>query len=321
MTSSKAGRIATLAVSVAVLAVLVWRVDPRSVARDFEGVRWGFVIATALLNLANTGIEAMRWRLLATPVAPHVRLRSTFNGLLAGTLGNVLLPFKLGDGARAYVFAEAEGVPFAAAVSTVVLDRMLDMAGFVVLVALTVPVAPLPSRVTHMLPWAVAGLGGAIALLFVLTRGRRTRDVAAAPRTGRLRAHLDRFRAGLAALHTGRLLVPAIGVAALSWSVKTSLVWTMLQAFNLSLPLVAPAVLLVVVNLGIAVVGTPGNVGSFELATIGGLALFGVADDAAFSFGAALHVTEVLPVVVLGLVMMWTGRLSLQRPSGTRARI
>ena len=117
MTSSKAGRIATLAVSVAVLAVLVWRVDPRRVSRDFEGVRWGWVIATACLNLANTGIEAVRWRLLAKPVAPGVRLRSTFNGLLAGTLGNVLLPFKLGDGARAYVFAEAEGIPLAAAIS------------------------------------------------------------------------------------------------------------------------------------------------------------------------------------------------------------
>jgi uncharacterized protein (TIRG00374 family) len=312
MTPSNAGRIATLIVTVAVLAVLVWRVEPRRVTRDFEGVRWGWVIATALLNLANTAIEAVRWRLLAKPVAPDVRLRSTFNGLLAGTLGNVSLPFKLGDGARAYVFAEAEGIPFAAAVSTVVLDRILDMAGFVVLAALTALVTPLPLRVAHVVPRAVAGLGAVCALLFTLT-WRRRRRLAAPPRTGRVLAHVERFRAGLSALHTGHLLVPAVGAAALSWTMKMSLVWTMFQAFDLSLPLVASAVLLVVVNLGIAVVGTPGNVGSFELASIGGLRLFGVADDVAFSFAAALHVTEVLPVVVLGLVMMWTGRLTLQR--------
>jgi glycosyltransferase 2 family protein len=321
MTSSNAGRIATLAVIFAILAVLVWRVDPRRVSRDFEGVRWGWVIATACLNLANTGIEAVRWRLLAMPIAPDVRLRSMFNGLLAGTLGNVLLPFKLGDGARAYVFAEAEGIPFAAAISTVGLDRMLDMASFVVLAALTAPFAPLPSRVAHMVPRAVAGLGVVIALLLALTRWRRRGDWAAAPRTDRVLTHVDRFRAGFSALHTGHLLVPAVGVAALSWTVKMSLVWTMFRAFDLFLPFVAPAVLLVVVNLGIAVVGTPGNVGSFELASIGGLALFGVADDVAFSFAAALHVTEVLPIVVLGLVMMWTGRLPLQRASGKRAQI
>lgn len=315
MTSSKAGRAATLAVSLTVLAVLVWRIDPRRVSRDFEGVRWGFVIATALLNLANTGIEAVRWRLLAKPVAPHVRLRSTFNGLLAGTLGNVLLPFKLGDAARAHVFAEAEGVPFAAAVSTVVLDRMLDGTTFVVLAALTALVAPLPSGVSHMVPRAAAAIAVLIALLIGLTLHRsNTRDMAAAPRAGFLRAQLDRFRAGLAALHTGRLLGPAVGAAALSWTLKIALVWTMFQAFGLSLPLVAPVVLQVVINLGIAVVGTPGNVGSFELAAIGGLALFGVASHVAFSFAAALHVTEVLPVVALGLVMMWTGQLSLRRP-------
>jgi uncharacterized protein (TIRG00374 family) len=321
MTSSSARRIATLAVTVAVLAVLVWRVDRRRVSRDFEGVRWSWVIATGLLNLVNTGIEAVRWRLLAKSVAPAVRLRSTFNGFLAGTLGNVLLPFKLGDGARAYVFAQAEGITFAAALSTVVLDRMLDVTGFVVLATLTALLAPLPVRVAHMVPRAVAGLGVVSVLLFALNRRVRRSDLAAPPRAGRVLAHFDRFCTGLSALHTGHLLVPAIGVAGLSWTVKTSLEWTMLQAFGLSLPLVAPAVLLVVVNLGIAVVSTPGNVGSFELASIGGLALFGVPDDVAFSFAAALHVTEVLPVVVLGLAVMWTGRLPLPRSPGKRAQV
>ena len=76
-------------------------------------------------------------------------------------------------------------------------------------------------------------------------------------------------------------------------------VWTMFKAFDLSLPLAAAAVLQVAINVGIAVVGTPGNIGSFELACIGGLALYGVPGDVAFSFGAALHVTEVVPVVAL----------------------
>jgi uncharacterized protein (TIRG00374 family) len=260
------------------------------------------------LNIATTWLEAVRWRLLAKPVAPGVRLRSTFYGLLIGTVANVLLPFKLGDGARAYAFAEDEGIPFAAAMSTVVLDRMLDVATFVALAALTVPFAPLPARVTR----TIAVLGIAIAVLFAaIVWGRRT-DQAAAPRAGRIAAHYDRFREGLSALHTGRLLAPALGISVVSWIVRFVFVWTMFQAFDLSLPLAASAVLQVAINVGIAVVGTPGNLGSFELACMGGLALFGVPGDVAFSFGAALHLTEVAPVVALGLIMMWAGRRPLQ---------
>jgi uncharacterized membrane protein YbhN (UPF0104 family) len=278
--------------------------------RDFHGVRWIWVLATAVLNLANTGVEAVRWRLLARPVAPGVRWRSTFNGFLAGIVGNVVLPLRLGDGARAYVFAEAERLPLATAISTVMLDRLLDMSAFVALAVLTVSVAPLPAQVARAIPWTVAGLGVLSASVFALVAWDRRRTRGTCPRAGWVGAQVDRLRAGFSGLRTVRL-GPAVAAAALSWALKVALVWTMFRAFNLPLPLAAPAVLQVVVNLGIAVAGTPGNVGSFELATMAALSLFGVPNDLAFSFGAALHVTEVLPMVALGLVMMWSGHLPL----------
>ena len=316
MKSSQVVRILTLLVSVGVLAALVWGVDPRGVIKAFEGARWGFVIATAVLNVANTGIEAVRWRLLARPTAPHVRVRSTFNALLAGTLGNVMLPLKLGDGLRAYVFSEAEAVPFSAAISTVVLDRMLDMSAFVVVAALTALVAPLPSAVARVVLWVVAGLAVGIAVLLLASRRPAGVDREAASRLGCLATQVERFRAGLSALQKVSVLVPAGGVALLSWVVKMAMVWTMFQAFHLSLPFGAPAVVLIILNLGIAVVGTPGNVGSFELASVGALKLFSVPGDVALSFAAGLHVTEVLPVVGLGLVLLWSGRLQLRRLPG-----
>jgi uncharacterized membrane protein YbhN (UPF0104 family) len=302
---------ATVAVTVAVLAVLVWRVDPRRVVADFHGVRWIWVLATAVINLLNTAVEAVRWRLLARSVAPKVRWRSTFNGFLAGIVGNVVLPLRLGDGARAYVFAEAEGLPLATAISTVVLDRLLDVAAFGLLAILTVAVTPLPAAVARAIPWTVAGLGVLCAAVFAFITwdGRRTRG-GGVPRTGWVATQVDRLRAGFSGLRTAPL-GPAVAMAALSWTLKLALVWTMFRAFNLSLPPAAPAVLQVVVNLGIAVAGTPGNVGSFELASMAALALFGVGNNLAFSFGAALHVTEVLPMVALGLAMMWSGTFML----------
>ena len=61
--------------------------------------------------------------------------------------------------------------------------------------------------------------------------------------------------------------------------------------------------MLVVVNLGIAVVATPGNVGTFELATAAALAFWGVSPETALSLAIATHVIEVAPPLLIGLVV------------------
>ena len=69
------------------------------------------------------------------------------------------------------------------------------------------------------------------------------------------------------------------------------------------LPVSAAVRVLVIVNLGIAVVATPGNVGTFELATAAALALWGVPSDAALSLAIATHAVEIVPPVLIGLAV------------------
>ncbi len=91
------------------------------------------------------------------------------------------------------------------------------------------------------------------------------------------------------------------------------IIWAAFKAFNLPLPLADAAAVLVIVNVGITVVATPGNVGSFELATVGALRLLSVPEETALGFAVTLHAAEVLPPVLLGLALVWTGRIRLGR--------
>jgi uncharacterized membrane protein YbhN (UPF0104 family) len=77
----------------------------------------------------------------------------------------------------------------------------------------------------------------------------------------------------------------------------------MLQAFHLSLPPSATVTALVIINLGIAVVATPGNIGTFELTTAAALAFWSVPSQTGLSVGIATHIVEVVPPVLLGLVV------------------
>jgi uncharacterized membrane protein YbhN (UPF0104 family) len=95
----------------------------------------------------------------------------------------------------------------------------------------------------------------------------------------------------------------AVATSLVSWAARAAILWCMLAAFHLALPLSATITMLVIVNLGIAIVATPGNVGSFELAAAAALALWKVPSETALSVAIATHVVEVIPPVLIGFVV------------------
>jgi len=314
MSWRRSAHLAAVAASILVLVVVVQGLDPGRVLHVLARATWGWLVAAAIINLLNTAVEAVRWSFLASSVKPGTRVSAAFRALIAGALGNLVLPMKLGDGVRAFVFGESEGLPFASAVSTVVLDRMLDLSGFLGVVALTALVHPLPRSVLRLTRYTFVGLGVGLAVFLVILRaGRRRSGQGSSAAGSRVSAQFGRFLSGLSALRRGGLLVPACALALASWATRLMVIWTAFRAFDLVLPLADAAAVLVIVNVGIAVVATPGNVGPFELAAVGALRLLSVPEEVALSYAVALHAAEIVPTALLGLALVWSGRLDLGR--------
>jgi uncharacterized membrane protein YbhN (UPF0104 family) len=91
------------------------------------------------------------------------------------------------------------------------------------------------------------------------------------------------------------------------------------MAFQLDLILVSSKVsamvVLILTNLGIAIVSTPANVGGFELSAVAALHLFIRDAETAISFAVALHLIEVVPIVILGLIVLWYNGFNLLKSS------
>ena len=294
-------RIVLLAVVVAATAVAIARSDPRAIGRALAGMSWRWATMAAVLNLIGVVIDAMRLRIIVG-ASSRVRLRHVLQAQLVGIMGNVLFPFKLGEGARAYMLTRNHEVPTATAVTMVVVDRVIDALVLPIFVVIASVLLPLPSTVLRYRAWMLMSLAaGSLAGVIV---GRRLRERHAAGRaSAAVSGTLDRIVAGMTILgHRGRL-ASAIGASLVSWTARAAILWCMLKAFHLMLPLSATVSMLVIVNLGIVVVATPGNVGSFELASAAALALWSVPSDLAFSVGIATHLVEVVPPVVLGLLV------------------
>ncbi len=300
MARSRTGLIVFLFVLLAAGLVLS-RLDLSATRHALAGASWRWVAAGALVNLLSIGVDAARWRAIIGGVR-HISLVATIEGLLIGWVSNVVLPFKLGEGAKAWVLAQRTGLPLATVVSTVVVDKTIDAMSLVVFVVLASSVAPLPPAVREVRTWGLVGLV-VIAVLYLAgrawVRARRLRLAGAPFAEGRL----GRALAGFAILGHQHRLPGIIGLAVLAWFARMWVVWCLLRAFHLDLPAVASASVLAVINVGTAAVAAPGNIGVFELSAMAALGMWGVAGETALSFGLALHAAEVVPTVAVGLIV------------------
>jgi glycosyltransferase 2 family protein len=309
MASSRVGRLVLLLFVFVVLAV-VSRLDLHAMQAAFAEASWTWIAVTALVNLSSMVIEAARWQVIVGGTR-RIAILSAIQGLLVGWVGNLILPFKLGDGARAWVVAKREELSIATVISTVVLDHAVDGLALVLFIVLASTIMPLPASMRSVRAWGVVILLCVVAAVAV---GRRW--VRAQRRAGRFaEGTLARVLDGFAVLGQQHRLVSAGLLALATWFARMTIVWCAMQAFDLKLPLAAAASVLVAINLGISAVAVPGNLGVFELSAAGALALWSVSGAKAVSFAIALHAAELIPTVLLGLIVQSTIRAPLGRPT------
>lgn len=135
-------RIAIVCVIGAVLLIVALRgVDPGRVRALVAGVRPGWVAAALAVYVSAYVLRSLRWRLILRPVA-RVRVPESFFMLMAGYFVNYVVPVRAGEVAKAFFLKRLRGVPIAASLPTIYVDKLFELMS-VVLVLLLVPVLSL----------------------------------------------------------------------------------------------------------------------------------------------------------------------------------
>lgn len=304
------GHITALVVFTFLLALILSRMNLARIRHAFSNVSWVWIIGALLLNAVSTYVDAIRWKWILSSVKKDVRVRKAFAAILVGVVGNTVLPFKLGDGTRAYFIAREEGISLASSFSTVMLDRIVEITSFLLLVVLTASFFPFPSSVKRTGLLTGIALGGGWMILIAFMRLSPRLRTKFRGKVGRMISQqISRFTMGLSALRNTGLLLSTTLCSALSWGMRLAVIWATFRAFHLTLPVIAAAVVLVFVNLGIAIANTPANIGGFELSAVAAFKLLSLNAELGISYAIVLHLTEVVPMLLIGLVVLWLSGL------------
>ena len=280
---------------------------------------WRYLIIALGALLAFLVTRSMRWQIL---LGSGIVLTEAFAVTNIGYLVSNVLPFRLGDPARAVAIALTGKVRVSTALSTVVVERVLDMLAVVLLLAIT---APFVRQTGWTREAGLLGGGAAVlslALLVVLALrpevGRRAARwiLARVPRADPERwvERVEGVLGGLAALRSLRSGIGLMVWSVVTWASSVGFYLAMLRAFIEAPTLVQASFLTCAIGLSVALPSSPGAFGVFQAVARFALQLpFGIAAETAIAVAFGSHAILYVAMCSLGLIGLAQQNISLGR--------
>ena len=308
-----------VAVTFACLGIILWRIgDFDKIAASFARADYRTLPVLLACLVLFYWIKAVRWAMLLAPLRPEQPLPAhrTVPALMIGFMGNNILPAHLGEFLRVFVLGRQYGLPKAAIFSTVVLERLCDVAAILAVLAWGLwrtPAAGPAVQSAAVAAGAVLAVMVAVLVLYAVKTAWFVRTtewtlsklpLVPAGLKHKVCELLEAGAAGMAALRSGRL---AAGIAATSlaqWVVNAVMIYVSLWAFGIDQPPAVAAVVVGVVALGVTVPSTPGFFGVIQLCFLATLGPLGVSEADAFSASIYYHFTQYVPVTLTGLFFL-----------------
>lgn len=271
------------------------------------------LVVTVVCSLIT---RAARWQVYFRP-ARRVPYGALFSTLSISYMASTFLPFRAGELVRALFLGQRQGLAVPRVVGTILLEKLFDFLAIGFMLLLLVLTTPLPAeaRVAGISIGSVILIGFGCVLALALWRaptlallGRVERHLPfGLGRRLKLEHSARQFAQGTDSLRELRLWLPLLGWTAVTWVCSVMSGWAGTQALGVQVGLPALLFLTVLTSTGQAVPSSPGYVGVYHVAATFALMSFGVEPTLAFGVALLTHALSYGPLVIIGLIALWTG--------------
>jgi uncharacterized protein (TIRG00374 family) len=317
--------LAGLAVSGGALWLTLRGKDLSEIAREIGAADYGYLAPYLVVLTVIHLVRTVRWGILLEPVAkvPFARLNAVS---AVGIMALVLLPFRLGEFARPYLVAERPRLRVSAALSSVVVERVVDglFTGLLLVISLLAVPEGTPGLRVLRTGGVVVSLAFAGLLVFLAgayqNRDRALRMVAAlvapvSPRlAGRAEGMLDAFIHGLRLVPSKGKLGLFFALTAVYWGLNAWGMSLLARGFGFHLSATQALTLLGVLVVGVMIPAGPGMIGTFQGAVVLGLGLFATPEVVATrgtAYANVLWAVQLAQQTAFGLVFLFSPHVKL----------
>lgn len=277
----------------------------------FSKVEWGKLweqlktisplelIALVVIYLCGFTVRALRSQALL----PQLNLAQGLGGVLVGYAANNTLPARLGEFVRAQVVGQSTGIKRTTTFSSIIVERILDGLAIVILLLIGSGDLTLP-------PWA-----DTVRLLGIIIFASAMAGVVGVGFTHSYWKHLvpdNKLGDALSGLIEGILLATRdVRTVALTlvyslaiWAVESFMFFYAFHVFSIEGTFLSALFVMGIVNLGVLIPSSPGNLGVFQYFCVQALTVLAADHDAATAYALTVHFCQYLPVTLLGFMAL-----------------
>jgi glycosyltransferase 2 family protein len=314
------------AISVLFLYLALQSIDLHLIYQSIQSTSILPIIAVVFLTGFLYFIRALRWFHLLDPIK-KIGLYSLFSSTVIGFAANCIFPARLGEFIRANHIGYIEHISKSSSLGIIVVERLFDTFTILLIFVFVTLFTDFSNE------WISAAralrTGGlffsllfllSIVLLFAL-KGKTNSFLAVLEKTlaflpkkliNKIITMLKAFSNGLVLVKKPSKLIAVLFYSFVLWGLSVVQIYIVGLFMGLSLPFMAPFLILLLLCFSVVLPSAPGYIGTFHLACQYGLVLFGFSRTNALSMAIILHAAGVIPTVLLGLLVFYLQHISLR---------
>jgi len=274
-----------------------------------EANLWLVLLAVPFANMLIV-FQGFRWRHLveADPKPGNpVFVALMFVG---GAITNVV-PARPGDIARGAWLARIGRIPVARSLTSVGVDRAVDVVSLFVLLLACLPFVDKPDWLVNLvIVVGVLTLVAAVVLVvawWYVNKSARGRERASLGRDDKswLRHNISGIIRGLSVLSRPRDVLAAFALSFIGWGAVIFAGWLIAEALGIGLNAASIMFVMGVVSLGAAIPSSPGMIGTYQWLIVTSMAVVGVDQADALAFSILSQAIWYIPITLSGPFAAW----------------
>ncbi len=305
------------------LGLFFWRTDLPDLADALAQANYWWVVPAVAIWFVSAAVRSLRWHYLLRRLA-NLSTTALYPIVIIGYMANNLLPLRTGELVRAYILGERHKVSKMSTLGTIAVERVFDGVVLVAFLLLAGATLGLSSELT--------GLAAVMALAFALLLAVFVYVASSPDRAGRWAERLigllphalrqrakglaDSFLSGLQCIQSPYVVSLVLVTSLVAWLLEALMYYLVGLSFHIGEGFAAYLMVTAAANLAITLPSASGGIGPFELLAKETLTFLGVGSALAGAYAVALHGLLLLPVIVAGLLFLWSINLSLGRTLG-----
>lgn len=305
----------------AVFLYLAFRnVDIPEMLDALEKANYWWLIPGVVMMFISLYVRAYRWQYFLLSIA-KLPFKNLFSAMMIGYMANNVLPLRLGEIMRALAIGNSTKISRTSAFATILVERIIDVISLLIILGFTVFFHDFPPNIKNAgIIIFIGSIGLVVFIVMLMEKTEKTLRFIwwlCSPLPRRIRKSINKnmrkFLSGFEVFRQTQHYLTIIIQSILIWLLYAGIIYVTFFAFSLKIDnnslIIASLVILVMISIGIMIPSSPGFIGTYHYLCQQGLALFGVAETDALSFAIVLHISNFIPMTIVGFYYFWKENL------------